>query len=423
MKTPLRVLVATIGLAGTAALLPSLAIGAAPAAGAAPAHLSAPTSIDYLESSLVNGQSTYITGTTQSVSGQAANSLELVATGHQAFSVTLTLPPADAITAGGTIYSLQIGVNVSVTTPTGPCNSNTGLAGVEVDQLVRDGSGNVLTAGMQYFCVDGAGNDYQGAMSFQLRPSTPGQGYYLYEQDGLISPFGNDNYLVYLGDLSAANLNRPIIAMATTPSGAGYWMVGADGGIFSFGDAGFFGSTGSFHLNSPIVGMAATADGKGYWLVAADGGIFSFGDAKFHGSMGGKPLNKPIVGMAANPVGSGYWLVATDGGIFSFGDAPFFGSTGHIRLNMPVVGMEPTSDGRGYWFVATDGGIFTYGDARFHGSTGNLSLNSPITGMLATPNDAGYWLVANDGGIFSFNAPFYGSLGNVGVDDVAGMVI
>jgi hypothetical protein len=26
------------------------------------------------------------------------------------------------------------------------------------------------------------------------------------------------------------------------------------------------------HLNSPVVGIAATPDGKGYWLVAADGG-------------------------------------------------------------------------------------------------------------------------------------------------------
>jgi hypothetical protein len=52
-------------------------------------------------------------------------------------------------------------------------------------------------------------------------------------------------------------------------------------------------------LNKPIVGMAATPDGKGYWLVASDGGIFSFGNATFYGSMGGTHLNKPIVGMAA----------------------------------------------------------------------------------------------------------------------------
>jgi len=62
--------------------------------------------------------------------------------------------------------------------------------------------------------------------------------------------------------------------------------VASDGGIFTFGDAGFYGSTGAIQLNAPIVGMAATPDGKGYWLAAADGGIFSFGDATFYGSTG-----------------------------------------------------------------------------------------------------------------------------------------
>jgi hypothetical protein len=61
-------------------------------------------------------------------------------------------------------------------------------------------------------------------------------------------------------------------------------------------------------------------------LVAADGGIFSFGDARFHGSTGSLTLNKPIVGMAGTPSGGGYWLVAADGGIFSFGDAQFYGT-------------------------------------------------------------------------------------------------
>ena len=78
-------------------------------------------------------------------------------------------------------------------------------------------------------------------------------------------------------------------------------------------------------LNRPVNGMTATSDGKGYWFVASDGGIFSFGDAAFHGSTGGTPLNAPVVGMAAAPATGGYWLVASDGGIFSFG-APFYGA-------------------------------------------------------------------------------------------------
>ncbi len=79
----------------------------------------------------------------------------------------------------------------------------------------------------------------------------------------------------------------------------------------------------------------------GYDLVASDGGIFSFGAARFYGSTGSITLNKPIVGMAATPTGGGYWLVASDGGIFSFGAARFYGSTGSITLNKPIVGMAP----------------------------------------------------------------------------------
>ena len=88
--------------------------------------------------------------------------------------------------------------------------------------------------------------------------------------------------------------------------------------------------------------------------MASDGGIFSFGDAGFHGSTGAIRLNRPIVGMAADRrPGAGYWLVASDGGVFSFGDAAFEGSTGgHRTSTAPVVGMadraaRPAVSGRG----------------------------------------------------------------------------
>ncbi len=85
--------------------------------------------------------------------------------------------------------------------------------------------------------------------------------------------------------------------MTLTPSGHGYWLVAADGGIFTFGDAPFFGSTGNIRLNSPIVGMTPTPDGQGYWFTASDGGVFSYGDAPFFGSLGGPGIDD-VVGMA-----------------------------------------------------------------------------------------------------------------------------
>jgi len=89
-------------------------------------------------------------------------------------------------------------------------------------------------------------------------------------------------------------------------------------------------------LNAPIVGIASTPNGNGYWLVAADGGVFNFGSAKFLGSTysygitglsGSHPLNSPVTGLISTPNGNGYWLVAADGGVFNFGSAPFFGSS------------------------------------------------------------------------------------------------
>jgi len=212
-----------------------------------------------------------------------------------------------------------------------------------------------------------------------------------------------------LGPAPGLVLQQPLVGGAATPTGQGYWLVAADGGIFTFGDAAFHGSTGGMHLNQPIVGMAATPTGRGYWLVAADGGIFTFGDAVFHGSTGGIRLAQPIVGMAATPTGRGYWLVAADGGIFTFGDAVFHGSTGAITLAHPIVGMAPTASGEGYWLVAADGGVFTFGDARFFGSTGAEPFDEPVVGIAADPAGNGYWVADERGRVVPFGVDELGS--------------
>ncbi len=255
--------------------------------------------------------------------------------------------------------------------------------------------------------------DLSNGLSVPCSPPTgTPTGYRFVASDGGIFSYGNQPFC---GSTGSIHINQPVVGIANTADAGGYWTVARDGGIFSFGDATFYGSTGSIHLNQPIVGMAATPSGHGYWLVASDGGIFSYGDATFYGSTGSMHLNQPIVGMAATPSGHGYWLVASDGGIFSFGDATFYGSTGSMHLNQPIVGMAATPSGHGYWLVASDGGIFSFGDATFYGSTGSLHLNRPIVGMAATPSGDGYWLVASDGGIFAYggDATFYGSTGSI----------
>ena len=252
----------------------------------------------------------------------------------------------------------------------------------------------------------------RGVFVYGLRQASPPTGYWLAASDGGIFTYGDAGFFGSTGDIA---LNQPIVTMSPTPTRSGYWLAASDGGIFTFGDAGFFGSTGDLVLNSPVVGMVPTRSGLGYWLVAADGGVFSFGDALFYGSTGDLTLNKPIVGMAATPTGEGYWLVASDGGIFAFGDAPFLGSTGDIALNKPIVGMASLPAGAGYWMVASDGGVFSFGRAGFFGSTGDLVLNSPIVAITPSATGLGYLFTAADGGVFAFgDAPFLGAAAELG---------
>ena len=102
----------------------------------------------------------------------------------------------------------------------------------------------------------------------------------------------------------------PIVAIVRTPDGGGYWLVGADGGVFAFGDATFYGSLANTHLARPIVAAIPTPGGGGYWLVGADGGVFAFGDATFYGSLANTHLARPIVAAIPTPGGGGYWLAS-----------------------------------------------------------------------------------------------------------------
>ena len=52
-------------------------------------------------------------------------------------------------------------------------------------------------------------------------------------------------------------------------------------------------------LNAPVVSITATPDGRGCWLAASDGGVFSFGDAQFYGSVQYSPPPNPGLAPAA----------------------------------------------------------------------------------------------------------------------------
>ncbi len=304
--------------------------------------------------------------------------------------------------------------------------------------------------------------------TFVIPPFVGGQAMTVGSQGANVTPGTWTFGIPSCGDMAAPQIDFQVTssapppssftAMAPSPDGNGYWLAQAQGGVFSYGDARFYGSLPGEGLTpaAPITAMAA-APGGGYWLVGADGGVFSFGKARFYGSLPAERITPAgsIVGITATPDGGGYWLVGADGGVFTFGDAAYVGSgnngvprvallgtgDGHGYLLPSSTGQAPAVYGdassafsgeagsgpmpldalvtaaamapraTGYWLAGADGGVFTFGSATFDGSlpSSGITPAAPITAMAAAPG-GGYWLLGSDGGVFAFgNAHFYGS--------------
>ncbi|MDQ3946266.1 MAG: hypothetical protein M3357_14150 [Actinomycetota bacterium] len=240
-----------------------------------------------------------------------------------------------------------------------------------------------------------------------IQSSSTRSGYWMVSANGAVYTFGD---APHLGN-GRVEPGVEAVDLEPTPSGRGYWVVDGAGGVSGLGDATVYGHADRSRLASgeTITSLSATVSGRGYWLFTTRGRVLAFGDASFLGDMAAVRLNAPVLDSIPTPSGRGYYMVASDGGIFAFGDAHFHGSMGGVRLNAPVQSLVPDGDGVGYWLVASDGGIFSF-EAPFRGSMGNVALNRPVTGMVRFGD--GYLMVGEDGGIFNFSSlPFRGSLG------------
>jgi Collagen triple helix repeat (20 copies) len=125
---------------------------------------------------------------------------------------------------------------------------------------------------------------------------------------------------------------------------AGTALVGTGVGLF-FGAGGTtaLGATSASALTGTALLSSKTEDpsGCGYWLVGQDGGVFSYGCAKYYGSVPGLGIHiDDAVGIISTPDGAGYWVVAADGAVYSFGDATYYGGANNLSLNGPIVGAS-----------------------------------------------------------------------------------
>jgi hypothetical protein len=239
-----------------------------------------------------------------------------------------------------------------------------------------------------------------------------------------------------------APADQPVLGIAATPSGAGFWLYDGRGKIVNLGNAPFKGEVSGIRLNHPIVGMSSSPTAQGYHLVAGDGGIFAFGDANFQGSTGGRDIPADIAGVVAQPDGAGYWIYDAEGRVYPFpasggaGLVRGYGSTytgltedgqaGFVFTSLtpgtttvkvyagdvatgPVLGSagQEWSPADGYWMLGADGRVFPFGAA--------ANLGQPDLGgaeavdLEPTPAFGGYWIVDDTGAVFGYgDAGYFG---------------
>ena len=362
----------------------------------------------------------------------------------RAFAVAAVLPNGDALVAGGqtatgvtaeselyapgvapaitsvSSVSLEVGRSASFTvTATGsptPMLSHSGtLPPGMAFQAHNDGTATISgtpsagTAGTYQVTLTATNAVGTATQTFSLVVSTPslpssghvGSAFWYVSSSGQVLPRGT------VPAISPRSPQHPtnIVQMVMTPSGSGYYLVSSSGGVFSYGDATWYGSIAGRRLRTQTVGLAITPTGRGYYLLTRAGNVFTFGDAQFRGSTVTRPGTPPLAAIALTPDGGGYWLVTVRGNIFSFGNARFYGSPAYKVTS--VIALAGTQSGKGYWVVTATGRLFRYGDAGFHGS---LAGEAPalVSAFVPTPNGGGYWMVTTKGQVFNFgNARYF----------------
>ena len=385
-----------------------------------------------------------VPGTAQAIAGThnleaiaCASPTACVATGNSAATKGVVLPIAGGVP--GSVITVTGATDLpGVTCFGGACLAvgSSGPTGVALPLAANGSLGTLqsVSGTTKLFGVACATNvscvavgQYQApsnALSGVVVPLTLPHGYWLVGSDGGIFSFGNANFHGSVpGQLQPGQkLNQPVVGITPTVDDGGYWMVAADGGIFSFGDTQFYGSIPGMglgaagsnspkRLNAPIVGMVPSVDDGGYFLVASDGGVFAFGDATFAGSCPGQPGGCSGAGVAVMPdaSGKGYWLVTITGHVYSFGDASYLGAPG--PQGSPVTSAVRTPDGGGYWILLANGAVYGYGDAiAYGGPTSSVSAGNPAHAIFADSDGQGYWVASANGTVFPYgDAPNDGS--------------
>jgi hypothetical protein len=186
------------------------------------------------------------------------------------------------------------------------------------------------------------------------------------------------------------------VALVATPDGHGYWVASSTGGVYDFGDAGFFGSAATIHRSvSDVVDLTATADGQGYWLTTSTGRVLSFGDARFFGSAPTARLAvDDVVGMTATADGTGYRLSTATGRVLDFGAVRFYGSPYRAGTSLATVGIGGAQPD-GYVLYGAAGQVVSYGSPKAEPTTPSEPAGAvgPPTTIVVAGRSYTFWTV------------------------------
>jgi hypothetical protein len=91
-----------------------------------------------------------------------------------------------------------------------------------------------------------------------------GKGYWLTAGDGGVFSFGDARF--YGPRFNGSLFGETAVGIAARQQGDGYWLVSSTGGVFPFGGARTLGNAEAADISKPVVGIASTHSGAGFWV-------------------------------------------------------------------------------------------------------------------------------------------------------------
>jgi hypothetical protein len=207
-----------------------------------------------------------------------------------------------------------------------PCEENGGQVAVAPDVSVQQGDDHPLA---YVACGDGTllYHGWYGKGSYERIPgveadqfvdvsATPADNLYAVTVNGRIRSVGGVHY----GDIYPSSVR--VVALETTPTGNGYWIVREDGRVYGFGDARSMGPSKTTVVHSAIVAFTARS-ATGGWVVTANGEVVPVGSAPNYGSVTRLlAYGDRAVGIVTDRRSGGFWVTTRQGDIIPAGGAP-----------------------------------------------------------------------------------------------------